>query len=303
MCIYLPKQEFYEKIKPHFSENLDTFFFTNSGSEAVENSIKIARKATQKTNIISFLGGFHGRTLGCMSLSTSRTSCREGYQPLLPGIFHMNFPYENTTIESKKELNNLFHRATSPSETAAVILEPILGEGGVYKADTLFVQYLKNVCEKHNIMYISDEVQTGSGRTGMWWGYNHFDIKPDIVTFGKGIASGFPFAGVVSKYSNFKNIQPNGLGGTYNGNVISTAPANSTIDIICDENLVNESNVKGDYIVTKLQSLNHPLIKEIRQYGLMIGVELNLDPASFQILMKKAQQYNILIVNWNQINN
>lgn len=297
-CVYshLPQVQFFDKIRPHFPKHLDTFFFTNSGSEAVENAIKIARKATRKTNIISFIGGFHGRTLGCMSLSTSKTSCREGYQPLLPGIFHMNYPFENTAQTSIQQLDTLFQRATSPHETAAVIIEPVLGEGGVFKADHNFVHYLKEKCETYNIMLISDEVQTGVGRTGKWWGYQHFNIKPDIVTFGKGIASGFPFAGVVSNKFNFGNIQPNGLGGTYNGNVLATAAANATIDVLNYEKLVKDSNYRGDYIVTKLQSLNHPLIKEIRQYGLMIAIELDMDCNSFRKFVYNAQNYNLLIL-------
>ena len=297
-CIesHLPLIELTSKFQKHLPSNLDTFYFTNSGSEAVENAIKLSRKATNKTNIISFMGGFHGRTLGCMSLSTSKTSCREGYQPLMPGIFHLNFPYEGKADQICDDLDNMLARATNPNETAAILLEPILGEGGVYKADTDFVKYVREICDKHNIMWISDEVQTGVGRTGKWWGYEHFGVDPDIITFGKGIASGFPFAGIVSNYSNYEKIQDNGLGGTYNGNVIACSAANATIDILNSENLIEESEGKGVLIANKITALNHPLVNEVRQYGLMIAIELNVDTDKFRKIMQDAENHNLLLL-------
>lgn len=297
-CIesHLPLMELTSKFQKHLPSKLDTFYFTNSGSEAVENAIKLSRKATNKTNIISFMGGFHGRTLGCMSLSTSKTSCREGYQPLMPGIFHLNFPYEGKADQICNDLDNMLARATNPNETAAILLEPILGEGGVYKADTDFVKYVREICDKHNIMWISDEVQTGVGRTGKWWGYEHFGVDPDIITFGKGIASGFPFAGIVSNYSNYEKIQDNGLGGTYNGNVIACSAANATIDILNSENLIEESEGKGVLIANKITALNHPLVNEVRQYGLMIAIELNVDTDKFRKIMQDAENHNLLLL-------
>ena len=297
-CIesHLPLMELTSKFQKHLPSKLDTFYFTNSGSEAVENAIKLSRKATNKTNIISFMGGFHGRTLGCMSLSTSKTSCREGYQPLMPGIFHLNFPYEGKADQICNDLDNMLARAKNPNETAAILLEPILGEGGVYKADTDFVKYVREICDKHNIMWISDEVQTGVGRTGKWWGYEHFGVDPDIITFGKGIASGFPFAGIVSNYSNYEKIQDNGLGGTYNGNVIACSAANATIDILNSENLIEESEGKGVLIANKITALNHPLVNEVRQYGLMIAIELNVDTDKFRKIMQDAENHNLLLL-------
>ena len=288
--------ELTSKFQKHLPSNLDTFYFTNSGSEAVENAIKLSRKATNKTNIITFMGGFHGRTLGCMSLSTSRTSCREGYQPLMPGIFHLNFPYEGKADQICNELDNMLARATNPNETAAILLEPVLGEGGVYKADIDFVKYVREICDKHNILWISDEVQTGVGRTGKWWGYQHFDVEPDIITFGKGIASGFPLAGIVSNYSNYEKIQDNGLGGTYNGNVIACSAANATIDILNSEKLIEDSESKGILISNKITALNHPLINEVRQYGLMIAIELNIETDKFREIMQDAQNHNLLLL-------
>ena len=295
---HLPQIELVNKMRTVLPKDMDTFFFTNSGSEAVENAIKIARKATGKTNIITFMGGFHGRTLGCMSLTTSKSSSREGYQPLLPGIFHTDYPYEGTAERTKKQLDTLLTRATSPNETAAVILEPILGEGGLYQADGEFMRYLRQVCNKHNIAYVSDEVQTGVGRTGKWWGYQHFDnVEPDIITFGKGIASGFTLAGVVSNSKNFANIQCNGLGGTYNGSVIATVAANSTIDILKNNNLVALSNEKGEYLKAAISQLSHPKILDVRQYGLMIAIELDLEYEPFKKLLSSAPEHNLLLLS------
>jgi len=295
---HLPQIELVKKMRTVLPDNMDTFFFTNSGSEAVENAIKIARKATSKTNIITFMGGFHGRTLGCMSLTTSKSSSREGYQPLLPGIFHIDYPYKGCGERTIKQLDTVLRRATSPNETAAVILEPILGEGGLYQADEEFVRYMRKVCDTHNICYVSDEVQTGVGRTGKWWGYQHFgDVKPDIITFGKGIASGFTLAGVVSNSKNFVNIQCNGLGGTYNGSVLATAAANSTFDIIENNQLVAQSNEKGEYLKTAIDNLSHPMILDIRQHGLMIAIELELESEAFKKLLSSAPEYNLLLLS------
>ena len=210
---------------------------------------------------------------------------------------HLNYPYQGTAEIMKKQLDEILIRATSPNETAAILLEPILGEGGVYQADKDFVTYLREVCDKHDILWISDEVQTGIGRTGKWWGYQHFNVEPDIITFGKGIASGFPLAGVVSNKTNYMNIQDNGLGGTYNGNVIATTAANATIDVINYENLITDSNGKGKYILNKLRNMKHPLIKEVRQYGLMIAIELDVTASEFKILMSKAEKYNLLLLS------
>lgn len=292
-----PQQKLMDRLTDTFPTGMDTVFFTNSGSEAVENAMKLARKATGRPNLISFVGGFHGRTLGCMSLSTSKTSCRQGYQPLIPGIFHLEYPKIGESERVAEQLRNMLARITAPDETAAVILEPILGEGGVYPAETEFVQHLRSVCDQHGILWISDEIQTGAGRTGEWWGYQRFGVEPDIVTFGKGIASGFPLAGVASHRKHFETIHDNGLGGTYNGNVVATAAANATMDVFQWEHLMQQAIVQGDKLANKLQRLQHPLIIEIRQYGLMVAIDLKLSPDGFSRLMNQAQHYNIMLLS------
>lgn len=273
---------------------VDTFFFTSSGSEAVENAVKLARKATGRPNLITFVGGFHGRTLGCMSLSSSRTSCRQGFQPLLPGIFHLEYPAAGRAAAVAAELDRLLERVTAPDETAAVLLEPVLGEGGVRMADPIFAEHLREVCDRHGMLWISDEVQTGAGRTGAWWGYEHFGVEPDVVVFGKGVASGYPLAGVASHRRHFETIQPNGLGGTYNGNVVATAAANATLEVMREEDLVQAAQYSGSRLAAQLREMEG--VREVRQYGLMVAAELALTPDQFDELLIRAQDYGLMLL-------
>ena len=303
-CLYShPSQiELMTRLNHITPSSMDTFFFTNSGSEAIENSIKLARKATGKPNIITCLGGFHGRTLGCMSLSSSKTSCKKGYQPLMPGVFYVDFPFEknNSNYDSSwhNKLDSIIERATDPDETAAILIEPVLGEGGVVRADINHMRYLRNFCDQHDILWISDEVQTGMGRTGYWWGYEHFSVNPDIITFGKGIASGFPLAGVIGREEHFNQIHTNGLGGTYNGNLLAVEAANATLDIFQDEYLVETTDRKGRYLVDKIKYHQFDQVESIRQYGLMIAIELNLpNQESFTKLMSTAPDHDILLLS------
>lgn len=293
VATYPAQVELISKMSHQTPDSLDAFYFVNSGTEAVENAVKLARKATGKPNIISCLGGFHGRTLGCMTLSTSRTSCRKGYQPLLPGIFHIEYP-EADCIDWPTRLDSLFDRVTDPTETAAFIMEPVLGEGGIRMADPDHVKYLREVCDRHNILWISDEVQTGVGRTGTFWGYEHFGVEPDIITFAKGIASGFPFAGVISKQSHFDTIHPNGLGGTYNGNAVSTAAASATLDVLDEGNYITECQARGEFLTTAINDLYHPRVVEIRAYGLMIAIELDYTREEFSEFMDSLEDYGIM---------
>ena len=282
------------KLSKHLPDNFDNVYFSNSGTDAVENAVKLARKATGKTNIITMLGGFHGRSLGAMSLSTSRTSCREGYQPLMPGVFHLDFPSPGNIDYSIENLHEITSKVSSPQETAAVILEPVLGEGGVVQVDPEFAQYLREWCTDEGVLLISDEVQSGCCRTGPWWSYSNLGIEPDVITFAKGIASGFPLAGVISRSEYFNNIHPNGLGGTYNANAVSVAAAIATIDVL--EPLIPEIKFKGKYFARALQGLSNPVITEVRQYGLMLAVELDLPMDTFQAMIKKASEHGILML-------
>lgn len=302
-CVYshLPQMELNERISGITPSHLNQIFYTNSGSEAVENSIKVARRATGKTNVISFLGGFHGRTTGCMSISSSKISCRQGFQPLLSGVFQLQYPFHRNHPDYDPRwphrLDELFKRATAPDETAAIIIEPVLGEGGVVGADKEHIQHLRKVCREYNIRYISDEVQTGMGRTGEWWGFQHYKIQPDMITFGKAIASGFPLAGLLGSSDDFETLQENGLGGTYNGNALACEAANATFDVYDEENLPVQVAQKGMYLANKIQSIRHRRVNLVRHYGLMIGIELDVPhQLTFQEWIKTAPEYGIMVL-------
>ena len=242
--------------------DLDTIFYTSSGSEANDNAIKIARRYTEKTNIIAINRGFHGRTLGTLSVTSSNIVCKYKCQPMIPGVFFID--------PTKKALDDLLSYNISPNETAAIILEPIQGEGGVLSLSAEFLKYVREICTKNNIILIADEIQSGTGRTGTWWNVEQKKIIPDILTFGKGIASGFPLAGMVMN-NQIINQEPGFLGGTYGGNAICSAAAIATIDIIKNENLLDNSRFMGKILKEELSKLSK--VKEVHQYGLMIAIE------------------------------
>lgn len=296
-CVYTHPQQ--QRVLRYLSavlpSSLGSIFFTNSGSEGVENAIKVARAATGRPNVVSFVGGFHGRTLGAMSLSSSRVSCRQGFQPLMPGVFQLDYPLDPQHFQ--RQLKTLFERQSAPAETAAVLLEPVLGEGGVHQAHAEAVAHLREECTRHGILWISDEVQTGMGRTGEWWGYEHFGVEPDAVIFGKGIASGFPLAGVAAAPEHFAAIQPNGLGGTYNGNAVAMAAAAATLEVFHAEDLVQAAAYMGQQLAQQLRDLQHPLICEVRQYGLMLAVELELPRSALPDLLALAPSHGLLLLS------
>jgi 4-aminobutyrate aminotransferase len=249
-------------------KELDTFFYVNSGSEATDNAIKISRKYTRKTNVITMNRGFHGRTLGALSFTSSNTACKEKMQPLIPGGFFCN-------DFTKESLDLILQYQSSPDETAAIFLEPILGEGGVHSIPADFLKYVREVCDAYKIIFIADEVQCGAGRTGTWWNIEQKDVVPDMITFAKGIASGFPLAGIATKSKIIDNIGTGNLGGTYGGNAMASAAACASIDVINNENLLKNATKMGLLIKNNLK--DELLIKEIRQHGLMIAIEFNKD--------------------------
>lgn len=263
--------------------SLDAFFFSNSGAEAIEGAIKLARHATGRTNIIVFQGSFHGRTVGTMSLTTSKTVYRVGYQPLMPGVFVAPYPYayrygweeERTSQWCLDELDFLLTTQTAPQETAAVLIEPVLGEGGYVVPPVSFLKGVREICDQHGILLITDEVQSGFGRTGRWFAYEHFDLRPDIVTVAKGLASGLPISGVFSRMELMKKWEPGTHGGTFGGNVVSATAGVATIRAIREENMLENSRLRGEQLMTGLRHLQeqYPVIGDVRGLGLMIGVE------------------------------
>jgi 4-aminobutyrate aminotransferase-like enzyme len=260
-----------------------TDFFSNSGAEAVEGAFKLARHATEKTNIIVFQGSFHGRTVGTMSLTTSKTIYRAGYQPLMPGVFVLPYPYsfrygwedEYTTDWCLNELEFLLKTQTSPEETAAIIIEPVLGEGGYVIPPEKFLAGVQDICNRHQILLVIDEIQSGFGRTGRWFAYEHFNVDPDIIVIAKGLASGLPISGVISTKELMDRWIVGSHGGTYGGNALGAAAAVATIQTIRDEGLLENSKLRGEQLISGLIELQeeHKKIADVRGLGLMVGCE------------------------------
>jgi len=266
---------------------IDRFFFSNSGAEAVEASVKLARHATGRKNIIVFQGSFHGRTAQTMAMTTSKYAYRYNYQPLPAGVFVAPFPYAygtNMSVEEATEmclnqLDLILRGQTSPTETAAMIIEPVLGEGGYIEAPAGFLQALRHICDEHGILLIADEVQSGFGRTGKFWGFEHSDTVPDIIVMAKGLGSGMPISGIASRADLMDKWVTGTHGGTYGGgNMLATVAALETVNIMRDEKLPENAAKMGAYLQDKLHTLQakNPVIGNIRGLGLMTGVEFTI---------------------------
>ena len=273
-----------EKLKEITPAHIDSFFFSNSGAEATEASVKLAKAATGRPNVIVFQGSFHGRSHLAMAMTTSRTIYRSGYHPLPGGIFVAPFPYsyyygwdEKTTVEfCEKQLELLFQGQTAPSETAAIIIEPVLGEGGYVPAPASFLQHLQMICKKHGIMLILDEVQSGFGRTGKMFCFEHSLVEPDIIVMAKGLGSGLPISAIASSASIMDKWKAGSHGGTYGGgSAIPLVAAAATIDVIRDEGLVRNARERGIQLSDGLRRLQgkYTAMGDVRGMGLMVGVE------------------------------
>jgi 4-aminobutyrate aminotransferase len=262
--------------------SFDCFFFTNSGAEAVESAIKLARHASGKSNIITFQGGFHGRTAGTMATDTGNHIYRAGYQPLPSGVFiapyaypfHYGWGAEQTSQWCLAELRHMLHSQTAPFETAAMLVEPVLGEGGYVPPPKSFLQGLRQICSEFDILLILDEVQSGFGRTGKFFAVEHYDLVPDIIVMAKGLASGFPLSGITSRRELMEKWIPGSHGGTYGGNAVGCAAAKATIEVLKD-GVVENARRMGEILMDELEDIQsrYPVIAEVRGLGLMIGVE------------------------------
>jgi 4-aminobutyrate aminotransferase len=243
-------------------------FLTNSGTEAVEAAIKLARYATRRQYVIGFYGGFHGRTYGSVSLTASKAKYHEGFGPMLPGVLH-SFYGDFDFIERV-----LFKRMVSPREVAAIVVEPVLGEGGYLPPPQGWFAYLRELCDKHGILLVADEVQSGMGRTGTWWAIEQHGVEPDIVLAGKGIASGMPLGAMIAR-EDLMTWELGAHGSTYAGNPLACAAALATIRVIEDEHLMANATEVGGVLLEGLRALQreYPMIVDVRGLGLMIGVE------------------------------
>lgn len=263
--------------------DVDRFFFSNSGAEAVEGAVKLARQATGRDNVISFRGGFHGRTVGALSLTTSNSAYRAGYQPLMAGVHVAPYPYayhygwtpERTADFCLGEIRHMLATESPPADTAAMIIEPVLGEGGYVPAPRRFLRELREICDNHGILLVTDEVQSGFGRTGRWFAYEHYDIVPDILVMAKGIASGFPLSGIAARQEVMDAWGPGAHGGTFGGNAVSCAAAVATIRAIRDEGLLDVADGMGKYLVERLRQIqaDWPVLGDVRGLGLMVATE------------------------------
>tara|TARA_B110000977_G_scaffold60202_1_gene81766 strand:+ start:720 stop:1931 length:1212 start_codon:yes stop_codon:yes gene_type:complete len=298
--VHMPQQVFashpaqeeltYKIIGTAQTKTLDNIFYTNSGSEATDNALKIATKYTGKSNIACIAGGFHGRTIAALSVTSSNTNCRNGVRPLLSNIYFCD-------KKSTDDIDMFFDKLSPINDTAAILLESVQGEGGIYSLDKSYLQYLRNICDTHGILLIADEVQCGSMRTGSWWDIESKGIRPDIITFGKGIASGYPLAGVLSTSKIMNSLGKGYLGGTYGGNAISSAASIATIDILNDPHVKENVNTIGKYIKDELK--DEYLIKEIRQHGLMIAIEFsqnNSTPEFASFIVDVLRDNGILVL-------
>lgn len=276
--------ELSEKLNEITPESINRFFFSNSGAEATEACVKLAKAATGKTNAIVFQGSFHGRTHLAMAMTTSKTVYRHKYQPLPGGIFVAPFPYhyqygwnEDEAIAfCKKQLDILLKGQTAPDETAAIIIEPVLGEGGYVPAPAAFLQHLREVCNEHNILLIIDEVQSGFGRTGTTFCYEQAGVTPDILVMAKGLGSGLPISCVAASEELMEKWTPGTHGGTYGGgSLIPLAAACATIDILIEEKLPQNAALRGKQLVEGLKLLQekYPILGDIRGKGLMVATE------------------------------
>ncbi|MEM7113752.1 MAG: acetylornithine transaminase [Chloroflexota bacterium] len=242
--------------------DLDRVFLCNSGTEATEGAIKFARLATGKTDVVATMRGFHGRTMGALS-ATHNPKYRKPFGPLVPGFTHV--PYGKL---DKME-------AAISEQTAAIIIEPVQGEGGVRPGNFDYLRAVRQLCDDHGILLIMDEVQTGFGRTGRWFGCEHAGVVPDLMAMGKAIAGGVPM-GAIGVGPKVTGLKPGMHGSTFGGNPLACAAALATLDIFEEEQLLAKSNELGAYFKERLEEINSPLIREVRGLGLMIGMELRI---------------------------
>ncbi len=318
LVIHRPMLELVNELKTVVNPAIDGFFFTNSGAEAVEGAIKLARHATGRPNIIVFQGSFHGRTVGAMSLTTSKTIYRTGYQPLMAGVFIAPYPYsyrygwseEQTTEWCLNELDFLFLSQSAPQETAAILIEPVLGEGGYVVPPRDFLGSIREICNKYGIMLVVDEIQSGFGRTGKWFAQEHFDVTPDIMTVAKGIASGLPLSGVFSRLELMKKWQTGTHGGTYGGNVVACAAGVASIQAMKEERMPDNALVRGTQLINHLRrlQLDYPVIGDVRGLGLMIGVEFRTpdrkpDKATTKAVVQACFERKLLLLTCGTYDN
>ncbi|KAL6249967.1 hypothetical protein RBB50_002268 [Rhinocladiella similis] len=300
-------------LMPH--KTLDTFFFWNSGSEAVEAAVKLARHATKKQNIIVMQGSYHGRTFGTMAMTRSKTIYGENYAPLMPGVFATPFPYcaqcsiasrcdgkysaENCCMDPVEQLELLLKRETAPSDTAAIVIEPVLGEGGYVPVVAEYLKRVREICDKNNILLVVDEVQSGFGRTGKMFAIEHYGVRPDVLVMAKGIANGFPLSGIVSRKELMDTQKPGSMGGTYAGNAVSCAAGIAVAQAFKEEKILDNVNVRGNEMMDMLRQVKSDfpgMVHDVRGLGLMLACEFVGGKGYASKVQAKCMEKDMLIL-------
>jgi len=329
--------ELTEQLKQILPPQIDTYFFTNSGAEAIEASVKLAKQATGRTNIITFEGSFHGRTHMTMAMTMSKTSYRAGYQPLPSGVFaapyahcfHCPVAQRTMTIAERAalsaacptdggqccgyaidQLRYLLKTQSAPQETAAIVVEPVLGEGGYVVPPTSFLQGLRTICDEYGIMLIFDEVQTGFGRTGKFFAMEHSGVVPDILVLAKGLASGMPLSAVAAPRAIMAKWTPGSHGGTYGPNLVSAAAAAETIRVMREEKLIENSAARGAQLMAGLRKLQAEFkqIGDVRGLGCMVATEFvdadgHADKALTDKIVKTCAEHKLLMLTCGSYQN
>jgi 4-aminobutyrate aminotransferase len=256
---------------------IDTFFIANSGAEATEGAVKLAKQVTGRPNVIVFSGSFHGRTHLAMAMTTSKAVYRAGHAPLPSGVFVAPFAANDDEVGPALDaLRLLLATQTAPSETAAMLIEPVLGEGGYIPAPTAFLGGIADICNEHGILFVADEVQTGFGRTGTMFNVERHDVTPDVIVMAKGLGSGFPISAIGASAALMARWPPGSHGGTYGGNPIGCAAAIATIDVLTAPGFLDAVEARGEQLRTGLRALaaEHEVIIDVRGPGLMVAIEL-----------------------------
>ncbi|KAL1311889.1 hypothetical protein AAFC00_001961 [Neodothiora populina] len=312
---YLELVESLLPMMPH--KSLDTFFFWNSGSEAVEAAVKLARHATKKQNIIVMQGSYHGRTFGTMAMTRSKTVYGENFGPLMPGVFSVPFPYckqcaisthsdgkygfENCCMDPVTQLELLLKRETAPSDTAAIFIESVLGEGGYVPPPAGYLAAVRKICDKHNILLVVDEVQSGFGRTGKMFAIEHYNVRPDILIMAKGIANGFPLSGIVSRKELMDTQKPGSMGGTYAGNAVACAAGVAVAKAFKEEKILDNVNARGKELRAVLDAAatnpkTKKIVHDVRGLGLMLALECAPGKGYASKIQAKCMEKDMLLL-------
>jgi len=286
-----PISELATALAATFPDPLDSVMFLNSGSEAIDAALKLARRVTGRPGIIAFRGGFHGRTYGATSVTTSNLNYRTGYEPMLPGVYFAPYPIAYPEFDGDTEaasqaglavLRSLLGTVIAPSMIGSILIEPVLGEGGYVPAPASFLRGLRALCDEHGILLIADEVQSGYGRTGRMWAFEHAGIVPDVVCLAKAIANGLPLSAIVTSRATQERWGRGAHGSTFGGNPVACAAGLAVLETIRDDGLIENAAARGAELVAGLGKVaaEDDRIGDIRGPGLMVGVQFTVDPSS-----------------------